>query len=133
MLTDPLGRALTSLFRFSYVSLLIAFDTILFAFLLWVSIQGYAPPLPSPWGGWFIVAVNGIFALVFGYVETVIYQLVAVQNPPRLVQSVSRYVALTNQVCSLPLLQLSRISHIQWLRSFVLTGALSLAFCFVFL
>eukprot|EP00013_Stygamoeba_regulata_P003990 CAMPEP_0177637588 /NCGR_PEP_ID=MMETSP0447-20121125/5048_1 /TAXON_ID=0 /ORGANISM="Stygamoeba regulata, Strain BSH-02190019" /LENGTH=478 /DNA_ID=CAMNT_0019139519 /DNA_START=84 /DNA_END=1517 /DNA_ORIENTATION=- len=97
MLTDPFGRMLTSLFRFTYVSLLIFFDTILFAFLLWVSIQGQDPPLPSPWGGWFIVAINGVFALVFGYVETVIYQLVAVQNPPPLVQSVSRYVALTNQ------------------------------------
>jgi Solute carrier family 52, riboflavin transporter len=101
MIGDTCGRLATRFVRVFHLFAMSCAQTLVWTFLIVASTAGATEPLlPAPWGGWFVVAANALYSFLFGYEDTVIYQLVPVKlvrGNAELIHRVSRFIAIANQ------------------------------------
>jgi len=95
MICGAVGRFSTIYLRIFYINLLTVMQSLFWIFLLFMAFYESKQTLPE-FTGWLVVICNGIYSLIYGYEDTIIYQQVALFEK-HLVEISSRLVGFANQ------------------------------------
>jgi len=98
MIFGASGRFLTSFFHHPFLIPINLLQTVLSIYILVMSFFGKSPLQMLGSGGWILVMVNAFFSLINGYQNAILFQSIHKDFPSNLIEKVSQFVGMSNQI-----------------------------------